>query len=332
MMYITFVVLATIHSILCLDPHRVIHQVENGTTCNDPGIPQHAQREEKMSKFNVGMTISFHCDEKYTLIGERNRTCLPNGTWSNSQPFCKKYMCDKNDVLHPRNGKRIGNDFTIGSEIKFRCSSLYTLIGSNVITCLFNGTWSNKAPKCKHRCQQKQCDIGMICKIRNHQAVCLCRQDHECSSIWSPVCGNDGKTYNNKCLMKASGCRSGRQLRVVANTGCLPGDRCNIIPVSNCRAAFDVFYYNVKTGNCQNMIAGGCHPSGWNGFNHKTDCTNYCKKDVCALPPDRGPCDGNIKRLYFDSEKKSCQIFEYGGCFGNANNFQSFQDCKKRCA
>lgn len=237
-MYITFVVLATIHSIFCLDPPRVIHQgkvllnilkddisldiahvinifkiplpinytkasffcpynfllssvlfqslnisinisVENGTTCNDPGIPQHAQREEKMSKFNVGMTISFHCDEKYTLIGEHNRTCLPNGTWSNSQPFCKsqiypmnslisviliarmkiflllipsfypEYMCDKNDVLHPRNGKRIGNNFTIGGEIRFRCSSLYTLIGSNVITCLSNGTWSNKPPKCK---------------------------------------------------------------------------------------------------------------------------------------------------------------------------------------
>ena len=58
-------------------------------------------------------------------------------------------MCDELDARPPKNGKRIGEHFTIGSEVKFRCSSLYTLIGEDVLACLPNGQWSSRPPTCE---------------------------------------------------------------------------------------------------------------------------------------------------------------------------------------
>ena len=34
---------------------------------------------------------------------------------------------------------------------------------------------------------------------------------------------------------------------------------------------------------------------------------------------------------YFDNFEKRCMPFYYGGCEGNANNFDSLEDCQKSC-
>ena len=36
-------------------------------------------------------------------------------------------------------------------------------------------------------------------------------------------------------------------------------------------------------------------------------------------------------RYYYDSKSKKCQLFEYGGCEGNANRFRTFQECNLKC-
>ena len=63
--------------------------------------------------------------------------------------YFSEYMCDELDAWPPKNGKRIGEDFTIGGKVKFRCSSLYTLIGQEVLTCLPDGHWSSTPPTCE---------------------------------------------------------------------------------------------------------------------------------------------------------------------------------------
>ena len=50
---------------------------------------------------------------------------------------------------------------------------------------------------------------------------------------------------------------------------------------------------------------------------------------VCDWPKDAGPCSGTFSKFYFDGT--SCESFDYGGCEGNANNFDSKQDCKQTC-
>ncbi|KPP60979.1 hypothetical protein Z043_120975 [Scleropages formosus] len=51
----------------------------------------------------------------------------------------------------------------------------------------------------------------------------------------------------------------------------------------------------------------------------------------CALKKDEGPCKALVERFYFDVETGGCERFDYGGCQGNANNFESLQKCEDMC-
>lgn len=54
--------------------------------------------------------------------------------------------------------------------------------------------------------------------------------------------------------------------------------------------------------------------------------------DVCQLPQDSGPCDAAMRRWWFNAATGKCEPFVYGGCQGNANNFQTAMDCVGACA
>ncbi|KAL7382504.1 hypothetical protein ABVT39_023500 [Epinephelus coioides] len=54
-------------------------------------------------------------------------------------------------------------------------------------------------------------------------------------------------------------------------------------------------------------------------------------KGACLLQVDEGPCRGEIERYYYNTITQKCEIFYYGGCQGNANNFRSYQECHKTC-
>ncbi|XP_055373695.1 tissue factor pathway inhibitor 2-like [Condylostylus longicornis] len=52
-------------------------------------------------------------------------------------------------------------------------------------------------------------------------------------------------------------------------------------------------------------------------------------KPACFLQPDTGPCYGAFTRYYFNPCTGQCELFSYGGCGGNANNFKTLEDCQK---
>lgn len=54
--------------------------------------------------------------------------------------------------------------------------------------------------------------------------------------------------------------------------------------------------------------------------------------DRCILPPMKGPCLGNIRRYYYNTETQKCDQFRYGGCQGNENNFFSLHKCEQSCS
>ncbi|XP_028317193.1 tissue factor pathway inhibitor 2 isoform X2 [Gouania willdenowi] len=54
-------------------------------------------------------------------------------------------------------------------------------------------------------------------------------------------------------------------------------------------------------------------------------------KGVCLLQVDEGPCRADISRYFYNTITQKCEVFYYGGCLGNANNFRSYQECQKTC-
>ncbi|XP_029174567.1 spondin-1 isoform X4 [Nylanderia fulva] len=52
---------------------------------------------------------------------------------------------------------------------------------------------------------------------------------------------------------------------------------------------------------------------------------------ICSEPMQKGRCNSNILRAYFDKQTGRCHLFSYSGCDGNRNNFPTEQDCNNVC-
>ena len=57
-----------------------------GTSCGDPGTPINGGTI--VSNFSIGSTAVHFCNEGFILDGVSQRTCIGNGTWSDSLPTC----------------------------------------------------------------------------------------------------------------------------------------------------------------------------------------------------------------------------------------------------
>lgn len=52
---------------------------------------------------------------------------------------------------------------------------------------------------------------------------------------------------------------------------------------------------------------------------------------TCTLKPQKGPCRGGIEMYYFDASTLNCSTFSWGGCQGNGNRFNTFDECLDKC-
>lgn len=53
--------------------------------------------------------------------------------------------------------------------------------------------------------------------------------------------------------------------------------------------------------------------------------------DICLIGVDPGPCLEERPSWYYDAQSRRCQAFVYGGCGGNANRFDSEEQCERQC-
>ncbi|XP_077980497.1 kappaPI-actitoxin-Avd3b-like [Glandiceps talaboti] len=52
---------------------------------------------------------------------------------------------------------------------------------------------------------------------------------------------------------------------------------------------------------------------------------------ICRRKVKIGICRMALPRWYYNKKTKTCTEFIYGGCKGNANNFETFQECAATC-
>ena len=115
--------------------------------------------------------------------------------------------------------------------------------------------------------------------------------------------------------------------------------------VGPCRAALPRFYWDQAKEQCLPFTYGGCKGNA-NNFETLDACLASCPSmprpdqrsilydvvDVCLLDKVVGPCKASMERFFFNQDTLKCERFIYGGCRGNANNFQTERECRVACA
>merc|ERR1719167_1824674 len=129
-------------------------------------------------------------------------------------------------------------------------------------------------------------------------------------------------------------------------------DRCLMEKkIGRCRAGIRRVFFNTKTKKCEPFLFGGCQGNG-NNFVSSSECEDMCKKHMtgasnrvrarfglpsrpvnekCTLAMDAGPCFALKPRYFYTPASRRCEEFLYGGCRGNANNFETLQACVSEC-
>ncbi|CDW56488.1 tissue factor pathway inhibitor [Trichuris trichiura] len=59
--------------------------------------------------------------------------------------------------------------------------------------------------------------------------------------------------------------------------------------------------------------------------------TSEAKRAICLLEKDTGPCRSIVPRYFYNATADLCMLFDYGGCDGNGNNFNTMEECMTKC-
>jgi hypothetical protein len=95
-----------------------------------------------------------------------------------------------------------------------------------------------------------------------------------------------------------------------------------------CKAKIPRYYYDASRGRCRLFNYGGCKGNA-NNFKTLRECKAACELDICTLASDPGPCEAIVPRWAYNGH--FCEEFTYGGCLGNANNFETREACEAAC-
>lgn len=133
--------------------------------------------------------------------------------------------------------------------------------------------------------------------------------------------------------------------------------------VGNCQNYEARWYFDTKESRCRQFYYGGCGGNE-NNFIDEHACLSRCEKideepeppapaqrpeptpsytsapqpesepfrtQHCFLPSEVGDCRALVRRYFYNSQEGLCELFGYGGCGGNQNNFVSIEECEQHC-
>ncbi|KFD46291.1 hypothetical protein M513_12826 [Trichuris suis] len=158
------------------------------------------------------------------------------------------------------------------------------------------------------------------CKAR-HTRWFFDLNDHKCKTFIYGGCEGNSNNFKSKqeCEEKCL-----EELKSFGICG-QPAD------TGNCRGKEQKWFFNPRTRKCETFIYGGCGGNS-NNFGSKQQCETVCLDELtCNQKMDVGPCKGSFPMWYYNRDGKKCEPFNYGGCKGNANRFDTKAACDKKC-
>jgi len=94
------------------------------------------------------------------------------------------------------------------------------------------------------------------------------------------------------------------------------------------------YFFNKDKCKCLSFIFKG-EGGNANNFPSKQVCETVCdafeSPEQCLNPVDAGNCDGREQKFYYNKNSNTCKKFNYTGCGGNTNRFDSKAVCAARC-
>uniref|UniRef100_A0AAX7TFB3 BPTI/Kunitz inhibitor domain-containing protein n=1 Tax=Astatotilapia calliptera TaxID=8154 RepID=A0AAX7TFB3_ASTCA len=61
------------------------------------------------------------------------------------------------------------------------------------------------------------------------------------------------------------------------------------------------------------------------------ESADFDKSEYCEAKPETGPCRASLRHWYYNRETGNCEMFMYGGCRGNKNNYPTRESCMQTC-
>ncbi|XP_008943211.1 PREDICTED: C4b-binding protein alpha chain-like, partial [Merops nubicus] len=103
-------------------------------------------------------SVTYSCDDvpggtdPFSLIGPATIFCTQdehfNGVWSEQPPQCRVVKCDNPSIENGRKSSGFTPPYRYKASVTFECNPGYFMVGSRIITCQENSTWSPK-PACE---------------------------------------------------------------------------------------------------------------------------------------------------------------------------------------
>uniref|UniRef100_A0A915Q5B9 Papilin n=1 Tax=Setaria digitata TaxID=48799 RepID=A0A915Q5B9_9BILA len=220
--------------------------------------------------------------------------------------------------------------------------------------CCPDGKTAAKGPKnygCPVSCAQSQfgcCPDGCPCQYTQYG----CCPDGESSAIGPMNEGCDNCRYTKYgCCPDGDSRANGPQYFGCPSTTPIPfivGGSVAPEKIISCSLSQDqgtvchpgyklLWYYDTAEGRCKQFWYGGCDGNN-NRFTTIEECEAVCVQPPgtgrCFLPKVEGPlrCNQLSARYWYDYTTKQCGAFWWRGCLGNANNFESWEECQNFCS